>query len=440
MSDAAPGITTAGHVSLIARAKGICLHPKEEWPLIAEEVTTTSSLIKSYVLPLALIGPACAFVGGSLLGRSIPFVGTYRVPLVAGIGSAIVTFLMAIVGTLILSLVINGLAPTFGGEKNQIQALKLAVYSYTPAWIAGVLNVFTFLGLLTILASCYGVYLLYLGVPRLMKSPAEKAFGYTAAIVVCAVVLSIVVSAVTGVFIASGAFGSAGLAGLSGRVGDRIAASTGVSSGSGVAVERDSPLVKLQQLGKQMEAASARMEAAQRNGDPNAQAAAAGEVLGTLLGGGKRVTPVAIGALKPFLPETFASLPRATSKAESGGALGLGISVAEATYRDGDKNVTLKVTDTGGVSGLTGLAGWMNLAGEREDEDSSEKTEKVDGRLVHERNAKRPGGRNEFSVVLGDRFVVETTGTGVDLGALKSSVAGLDLGKLEGLKSEGVAQ
>ena len=122
--------------------------------------------------------------------------GTYRVPFVTGLVVALFTFCMAVVGVFVLSLVINALAPTFGGEQNSTQALKVAVYSYTPAWIAGVLNIVPVLGILGIFAAFYALYLLYLGLPRLMKCPEDKAVAYTAVVVVCAIVLSIVISVI----------------------------------------------------------------------------------------------------------------------------------------------------------------------------------------------------------------------------------------------------
>ena len=69
-------------------------------------------------MPLAAIGAVAGLIGGSLVGRTLPFIGTYRMPLVAGVGLAVFTFVMAIVGVFLLSIIINALAPTFGGEKN----------------------------------------------------------------------------------------------------------------------------------------------------------------------------------------------------------------------------------------------------------------------------------------------------------------------------------
>src|SRR6185436_9361167 len=107
----------------------------------------------------------------------------------------------------LLSLIINMLAPNFGGQKDSTLALKVAVYSFTPAWVAAVLNILPLLGVLAILGGLYGIYLLYLGLPRLMKCPEDKAVGYTAVSVVCAIVLSIVFTAIGGTIAGAGMIG-----------------------------------------------------------------------------------------------------------------------------------------------------------------------------------------------------------------------------------------
>ena len=133
----------------ITRAKNICLTPKTEWPVIAEEQTPTGALITGYVAPLAAIGAVAGFIGGSMVGRSpCRSWAPTGCRSSAGLVGAIFTFVMAIVGVFILSFIINALAPTFDGQKNSTQALKVAVYSYTPAWIAGVLHILPLLGML----------------------------------------------------------------------------------------------------------------------------------------------------------------------------------------------------------------------------------------------------------------------------------------------------
>jgi hypothetical protein len=412
-------------MDIIQRAKNICLTPATEWPVIAAEPATAGALITGYAAPLAAIGAIAGFIGGAIIGKTLPFVGHYRVPLAAGLTLAIFTFCMALVGVFVLSLIINALAPTFGGEKNSIQALKVAVYSYTPAWIAGVLQIVPPLGILGIFGALYGLYLLYLALPQLMRSPQDKAIPYTVVVVLCAIVLSVVIAAVGALVVGAGMVGGGAL--------------TGANTGSsGVQFDKDSPMGKLQDLGKKLEESNKKMEAAGKSGDPNAQAAAAVEGLGVLLGGGKRVDPIGIDQLKPLVPDTFGGLPKISSNAEKSGIAGLMVSKAEARYSDGaGKTVTLEISDTGGVSGIMALAGWAGIQGESEDDNSSERTQKINGRLTHEKISKT-GGANEFGVVLGDRFIVSATGQGVDVAALKAGVSSLDLGKLESMKDAGV--
>ena len=113
------------------------------------------------------------------------------------------------------------------------------------------------------------------------------------------------------------------------------------------------------------------------------------------------------------------------------------ISKAEAEYSDGaGKSIQLEITDTGGASGLMGLASWASVQGEKEDQYGSEKTQKINGRLVHEKSNKSGGG--EYSVVIAERFMVEAKSSSVDLSTLKTAVASIDLAKLEAMKDEGV--
>jgi len=411
-------------VSVIERAKKICLAPDTEWSVIAAEPASPGTLVRGYTAPLAAIGAVAGFIGGTLIGHTVPYLGTYRVPFFSGLVFALFSFGMAIVGVFVLALIINALAPTFGGEQNSTQALKVAVYSYTPAMVAGVLRLVPLLSILIIFASIYGMYLLYLGLPRLMKCPEDKAVGYTAVVIVCAIVLAVVIGAIGGTMAGAGIVGAGAL-------------SSAARPRSEVQFDKDSPMGKLQQLGAKMEESNKKMEAAQKSGDQKAQVAAAFEGLGTLLGGGTRVDPVAIDQLKPFVPESFAGLPKTASSAEKTGIAGLMVSKAEARYGDGaGKSVTLDISDTGGVSGLLGLASWARMEGENEDDRGSEKTEKVGGRLVHERISKR-GGANEFDIVLGDRFIVSAKGNGVGIDELKAAVAGLDLARIESMKALG---
>jgi hypothetical protein len=123
-------------------------------------------------------------------------IGTVRVGIVFGIAFAIVNYLLAFVMVYVMGLIINALAPTCNGRKNQPNALKLAVYSMTPKWLAGIFSLIPGFSVLGFLLGLYRLYLLWVGLPPLMKSPEGKSVGYAAVIVVCGIVISFVISAI----------------------------------------------------------------------------------------------------------------------------------------------------------------------------------------------------------------------------------------------------
>jgi hypothetical protein len=188
-------------MNLVDRAKRILLSPQTEWEVIDNEPTTPAQLFTGYAMPLAAIGPIAQLIGYSVFGVSVPFAGTYRVPLGSAIPHALLTYVLALAGTFVLGLIIDALAPTFNGQRNQIQALKVAVYASTASWVAGIFHLIPSLWLLTLLG-LYSLYLLYLGLPILMKSPRDKAVPYTAVVIVAAVVLFLVTGALAGRFLA----------------------------------------------------------------------------------------------------------------------------------------------------------------------------------------------------------------------------------------------
>ncbi|OHE57502.1 MAG: hypothetical protein A2Z47_11485 [Thermodesulfovibrio sp. RBG_19FT_COMBO_42_12] len=187
-------------MSLSDRIKGILLKPKQEWQTISGETTTIPELYKAYIIVLAAIGPVASVIGMSIVGISLPFVGSFRIPITTSIASAVVHYILTLVGVYILALIIDALAPTFSGEKNINQAFKVATYSYTPGWLAGIFSIIPALSILSILG-LYGLYLLYAGLPILMKSPQEKSLGYTVAVIVVAVIIFVVIGIVSHAFI-----------------------------------------------------------------------------------------------------------------------------------------------------------------------------------------------------------------------------------------------
>ena len=186
-------------MNVVDRAKNIVLTPKTEWLAIAADPTGVRDIYRIYVIPLALIPAVAGFIGASIIGVSIPGLGTVRTGLFAGLVAAILQFGLSLALVYVLALVINALAPTFGGQQNEVAAFKVAAYSMTPAWLAGIFSLIPSISFLSLLG-LYGIYVLYLGLPSLMRAPQDRAMSYTAVVVLAAIVLSIVLAAVLGLF------------------------------------------------------------------------------------------------------------------------------------------------------------------------------------------------------------------------------------------------
>lgn len=178
---------------ILTRVKNIILNPAGEWQAIKSEQTTTKDIILGYVAPLAAITPIAYAIGLGVVGMS--FMGqTMRYPFGYLMPWAVVYYIMNIVGVFVGAAAVNTLAGTFESKRDVVQALKVVAYSFTPAWIAGILHVFPHLSVIVILASLYGIYLLYIGLRPLMETPESKALGYTVASIIAMIIIVIIVN------------------------------------------------------------------------------------------------------------------------------------------------------------------------------------------------------------------------------------------------------
>jgi hypothetical protein len=187
-------------MNIVERARNILVQPKEEWPVVGREPSSPADLYRDYVVPLAAIGPAASVIGLSLIGVRLPQGGSFRLPPGSALADAIISYAFTLLAVYLLSLIVDALAPIFAGRKDSLQALKVTAYAGTPGWLAGIFLLIPALALLHLLAMVYGVYLLYLGLPILMKVPQERAIAYTATVVASAILLFILLGLLTAPF------------------------------------------------------------------------------------------------------------------------------------------------------------------------------------------------------------------------------------------------
>ncbi len=407
---------------LVARAKNILLTPKTEWPVIATETTTVADIYKNYVIWLAAIGPIASFIGQSVFGITVPFIGTFRPGMGSLITTLVLTYAVSLLMVYLLAQICNALAPTFGGEKNFLQALKLTAYGYTAAFVAGIFGIVPQLAILSLLG-LYSLYLIFLGLPQLMRNPPEKSVGYMVTVAIISIVLTLVLGAVVGAISAVGM--RTGLANVT------------APSGGEFTADPDSALGKLAAMGAQMEAAGAKVEAAnaaaeaaRQSGDGAAEAAASAAAMsaamGALAGGKPGVRALAPDALKPYLPESMAGMPRSSLSASRNAAMGMEVSTATAKYGEGDRSLEVEIVDMAGAPNFLAFAGLAGLESENETDTHVEKTYQKDGSWVQE-SWQKDGSSSEYQMALNNRFMVKLRGNGIDIDTLRSTFAELDL-------------
>lgn len=371
--------------------------PRAEWDKIDVEPATPRGLFTGYACILAAI-PAIAQVIGGLFPVCVLGVCVHR-GLIGVILGAILFYILSLAGVFVTGLIVDELAPSFGGQKNRVQALKVVVYSWTAFWLAGVFYILPMLGWLSIVGF-YSLYLMYLGLPKLMKSPQDKSVGYTAVSIILGAVIYLVAIAIAGSIAATAMFGGGALA------------RNDVSSVTGT-VHVGGTTVDLGQLDK-----AARAMQAQATGQP----APAGSVHALPADTLKALLPAA-------LPSGFA---RTEVSASSAGAAGVGGSNAQGVYTKGDGRIRLEVTDLAAMGALAAMGGAINVQSDRQTATGYEKVGKVDGRLTSE-SFDSQARSGKYSVIVANRFVVDAEGSGVAIDDLKAAVSAVGIGKLEGM-------
>ncbi len=179
------------------RAISILQSPLTELTKVKSEQISTNDIIRQYIAILAAIPAIAYIIGMGVVGISIGILGSFKYPIQYAIVGGILTYILSIAGVYITGIVINTLAPNFASKQNENQAMKLAAYSYTPVLIGGIFNIIPMLSVINLLFALYGLYILYLGIPVLMETPADKAMTYTVVVIVATLVVYFVIGAIT---------------------------------------------------------------------------------------------------------------------------------------------------------------------------------------------------------------------------------------------------
>ncbi|WP_338466003.1 Yip1 family protein [Novosphingobium sp. ZN18A2] len=378
----------AGH-GLVERAKAIILNPAEQWPKIAAETESPGDIFVRYAMPLAAIGPVAQFIGGQMFGVGA-FGFSYKPGFFSGLGSAVLSYVLSLLGLVVLTFIADWLAPRFDGKSDRARAFKLVAYAATAGWIAGIFALIPMLGWLSLLG-LYSFYLFYTGAAPLMQVPGEKVIGYTVVTVIVAAVLYIVVGALVGTFAAM-LFG--------GNLATHVTPNDRISGTMTIPGVGKVNMDKIQNAADRLEARSK--------------------------GDAKAVSP---DSLKALLPQSIGGFQRTSVESTGIGALG---SNAEGTYENGDQRFTLRISDLNAAGALAGIGAAMGVSQSKEDANGYERTGVVDGQMQTEK-WDSSSNSGTFGRAVDDRYMIQADGNVGNIDQLKQAVAAIDRGKLTSL-------
>ena len=385
-------LASTDRAALLQRVLDILMRPRETWLQIDAEDGNPARIYLGYLVFLAAIPAVAGFIGYSLIGVGA-FGISVRVPVVQGLVSMVVGYVLSLAMVYVLALIANMLAPRFQAQQDMGSAFKLVAYASTAGMLGGVFSILPSLAMLGLLAALYSVYLIYSGIPVLMKAPQEKAVGYTAALVVCGILAGIVVGLATSLV-------TPGARGLGGGI-------AGMGDTGSVTMKVPGTDIKID-TGR-LEEASRKMEEAQAKGDTQAAAKAATEMMGAALGG-KGGEPFAPKLLRDTLPERVGDLPRTAIEARSESAMGMQFTHVSAQYTHEDKELEIQIQDLGAVPALRmAMAGWATTTAESENADEVERIYRQGDTTIKE-SYRKDGSSSDVALMLPNGVMVQAYG------------------------------
>jgi hypothetical protein len=179
--------------AIIKRVIAIITKPVQEWQVIKDEKMTVADMYTKYAIILAAIPAIAGFLGYKLIGVSTPL-GTFRFPIGNVLGWSVLNYILSLGAVYLMALIIDFLAPNFGSTKNMEASLKVAIFSNTAAWVAGVFYLIPSLAILAVVGGLYSLYLLYLGIKGIKEPAADKATVYFVAVIIAQIVVGVIIA------------------------------------------------------------------------------------------------------------------------------------------------------------------------------------------------------------------------------------------------------
>ncbi|MGO1461210.1 MAG: Yip1 family protein [Marinobacter sp.] len=179
---------------------GLLTNPDQAWESIRKESESVARLYTGHVLLLALIPAVAGFVGTSQIGWQIGDGQVTRLSVGSAFTLSVLFYAVMLAGIFILGKFIDFFAATYDAVDRTPRGVTMAAYTATPIFLIGVIAVYPNIWvnmLAGLVAIAYAVYLLYEGLPILMKIPESRGFMFATAVLTVGLVMFVALLAMS---------------------------------------------------------------------------------------------------------------------------------------------------------------------------------------------------------------------------------------------------
>ena len=184
----------------LAHTFGLLTNPDQQWEAIRKDSESVTRLYTGHVLLLALIPAMAGFIGTSQIGWQIGDGQVTRLSVNSALSLSVLFYAAMLAGIFILGKFIDFFAATYEVADRTPRGVTMAAYTATPIFLIGVIAVYPNIWVNMVaglVAIAYAVYLLYEGLPILMKIPEDRGFMFASAVLTVGLVMFVALLAIS---------------------------------------------------------------------------------------------------------------------------------------------------------------------------------------------------------------------------------------------------
>lgn len=173
--------------------------PRRGWNELERSRPDRLTAALSYPALLALLPAIAWFVGTTRRGWRVGDEAAVRLTEASAMPIVVLFYLAMLSAIVGIGSMVHWMSRTYGASSTLARGITIAGRTATPLFIAGLAGFHPWLMLdlvIGLLAVCHAVYLLYIGIPIVMRIPEERGFLFASAVIaVCLVILIAIMGA-----------------------------------------------------------------------------------------------------------------------------------------------------------------------------------------------------------------------------------------------------